>query len=396
VAGDKKGARRFEDVTARAGLEKMADVCLGTAFVDIDLDGQLDLLVTRFAPDPAQALAVLRDGKAAAGGLSLLVNTAVPRRKRGDLYPEPLDPSFGRLEILPKVLGPSWGVVLADLDGDRDTDALVLGTRFPSFLMNDRLHQFHDTSFPQEIRVQGYTGGLTLSLRHGGRSDLVLTGPGRAPLLLLNNTASPPDFPAMERGAVLASPPLLQAQAIDLKADGWTDVVGLSESGKPALLHNDGKGRLVHIPEALGQDSTWPNGLVAVAVGEFLGKHPDLLVWSQESGLHLYSGQDNGNYALRLTLHGQRRLAAGTTRCNSDGIGTRVIAQAESHRTALEYTTLSAGLGQSLQPVFLGLGLYGRADVLRLRWPDEVWQAEFNLSAGSPHRIVEENRKIDW
>ena len=33
VAGDKKGVRRFEDVTAQAGMDKITDVCLAAAFV---------------------------------------------------------------------------------------------------------------------------------------------------------------------------------------------------------------------------------------------------------------------------------------------------------------------------------------------------------------------------
>ena len=41
------------------------------------------------------------------------------------------------------------------------------------------------------------------------------------------------------------SPPLLQAQAIDLDYDGWTDVVGLSDQQVPVFLQNDGT-RLMH------------------------------------------------------------------------------------------------------------------------------------------------------
>ena len=46
----------FEDVTARAGLHKLKGVCLGSSFVDLDLDGDLDLVVCKFADTPELAL----------------------------------------------------------------------------------------------------------------------------------------------------------------------------------------------------------------------------------------------------------------------------------------------------------------------------------------------------
>src|SRR5262249_51745320 len=51
------------------------------------------------------------------------------------------------------------------------------------------------------------------------------------------------------------------------------------------------------------------------------------------------------------------------------------------------------GLGQSRQPLVLGLGPHSQADVLRIRWPDNTWQAEFNLPAQRLACIEETNRK---
>src|SRR5262249_49954881 len=38
----------FEDVTKQAGLDGLRTVCLGAAFVDLDQDGDLDLLIPQF------------------------------------------------------------------------------------------------------------------------------------------------------------------------------------------------------------------------------------------------------------------------------------------------------------------------------------------------------------
>src|SRR5439155_23709605 len=110
------------------------------------------------------------------------------------------------------------------------------------------------------------------------RSDLFLIGLGQRPVLLLARPAGGErDVGRWFEAGATSSPPLLQAQAVDLDADGWTDVVGLSEQRRPVLLHNDGK-RLVHRAEALGADASWPGDLVAVAVGYFRGgKGADLV-----------------------------------------------------------------------------------------------------------------------
>src|SRR5262249_33997012 len=154
--------------------------------------------------------------------------------------------------------------------------------------------------------------------------------------------------------------------------------------------------RLARVDQALGADADWPRDLIAVAVTDFDGDNlPDLLVWSESSGLYLHRNQGNGNYALKLDPTGHRKVEpTGTTdRCNADGVGVWVIAQVEDQWTGAEYPTLAAGLGQSRQPLTLGLGRHPQVDVVRLRWPDRVWQAEFNLPTNQLARIDEKNRK---
>ncbi|HMF10810.1 MAG TPA: CRTAC1 family protein, partial [Gemmataceae bacterium] len=191
------------------------------------------------------------------------------------------------------------------------------------------------------------------------------------------------------------SPPLLQAQAIDIDLDGCTDVVGLSDQRRPVLLHNDGT-RLVLAPEAFGLDAAWPRDLVAVATADLNADcYPDLLVWSESGGLQLYASQKNGNHGLQIELWGHRRaeLNNATVRSNADGFGTRIAVQSADHWTGAEYTTLAAGLGHVTGPILFGLGPHTAAEIVRLRWPDYVAQAEFDLAHCQTHRIQQQNRK---
>src|SRR5262249_28629739 len=53
------GQGKFEDVSAKAGLEQLKTVCLGAAFVDLDQDGDLDLVIAQYAALQS-ALAILK------------------------------------------------------------------------------------------------------------------------------------------------------------------------------------------------------------------------------------------------------------------------------------------------------------------------------------------------
>ncbi len=397
----------FEDVTGQTDLKQLRTVCLGATVLDLDQDGDLDLLITQYAATPEDALALLSKPATPSNqrgpdmGLAVYLNRgqAVPDAAKNQK--PPLTIAFGRATDLARLTGealPTVGTAVADWDRDRDLDLLVLADHVPSQLIgNKRLLRFQRAQMPEAVLPVGaWNGALVCDANHDGVSDLLVIGPAQPPVLLLNQAASDPtNIEQRFRAGATNSPPLLQAQAIDLDLDGFTDIVGLSAQHKPVLLHNDGR-RLVHAVEALGRDADWPADLVGVAVTDADGDgYPDLLVWSEKTGLHLHVNQGNGNHALKVELSGHQRKdeRGNQLRSNADGIGVWIMAQAEDLWTGAENTTLYAGLGQSRQPLILGLGRRTQADVVRLRWPDNTWQAEFSLSTSQVARIEETNRK---
>jgi hypothetical protein len=301
---------------------------------------------------------------------------------------------------LPGLLGTNQPVVNAtvtDLDRDHDLDLLVLADRTaPTAVLNDRLLHFHRRELPKTLLPEGtWNGACVLDANHDGLFDLCAIGPGQRPVLLLGQRkGSMTNLEDMYQPESVNSPPLLQAQVIDVDLDGYTDVVGLCEQRKPVLLHNEGN-KLAVAVEALGRDADWPHDLIALTVTDYNGDgYPDLLVWSEEAGLKCYASQGNKNTCLKVELTGHRRVQDGNPlRCNADGIGAVVIAQADEAWAALENTTLGASLAQARQPLVLGLGQKREADVVRLRWPDNTWQAEFNVRPKEIARIEEANRK---
>jgi tetratricopeptide (TPR) repeat protein len=402
------GRGGFEDVTQPASLDAAKGVFLGAAFVDLDQDGDLDLLLAQYADTAEHALASLR-GQATepSGRLAVFLNVGESPVQNPNVDPPPLKPMFRGVQPpgLDADSTPAVALALSDVDLDFDVDAvLVADDRRPTLVLNDRLLHFHRAGLrEQDVPAARWNGALVIDLNRDERSDLVFVGPGRRPLVLVHTASGPDANPAQWFSVSQTnSPALLQAHATDIDLDGWPDVVGLSEARKPVLLHNAG-GRLVEAIGTLGSERAWPADLAAVAVADInCDGFPDLILWSESAGLQFRRSRGNGHHALKLELLGHRRKepSGSTVRCNRDAVGTRVTAQSGTFATSAEYTTLSAGLGQARPPLILGMGRHHEAELLRLLWPDTCRQAEFNigtLTPGGPgcgcRQLEESNRK---
>lgn len=395
-----KGNGEFEDVTSKTGLDQLTTVCLGAALVDLDQDSDLDLLLAQYAETVENALQGLKNDTAPQGpGIVVYLNkSAAPPGKPGSktggliLRFERDEETSKQLSIGPKA---AIGFAAGDFDKDRDIDLLILADRAsPVVAVNDRLLRFRCLPLLESLAgSRPWNGALVLDANHDNWSDLFLIGPGQRPVLLLNRKSAERTSVEhwFETGAT-NSPPLIQAHVVDVDLDSWPDIIGLSEKRIPILLHNDGK-RLVHEEHGLGSDLDWPKDLVAVLPVDMDDDcFTDLIVWSEKDGLQLRRNQGNGNHGLFVDLSGKRDVGL-EMRCNADALGTWIVAQSSDIWSGQELTTLSAGLGQSRQPLILGLGKYSQADVLRLRWPDGILQAELELPACQRQSLAEVRRE---
>ncbi len=404
-----RGDGKFEDVSAQAKLDKLTSVCLGAALVDLDQDSDLDIVLCQYAANAEDAVKRLKGGKTAGPGAAVYLHVGSPEATKTPFdKPERLKCEFRRTSLASLQGKDASSVVMAlsDMDHDRDLDLLVLEEQTPpAVTINDRLLHFRRSLLPERICPQeNWNGALVLDVNHDGRSDLVLLADGMRPLVLVNHCQTAADgVEKWFQPAATDAAPLRQAIAVDLNLDSWTDVVGLSKDGLPVLLHNEG-GRLVLQSEALGRDADWPRDLIALTVCPATkGGRPDLLAWSEKDGLRRYENRDNGGHGVwvdllgRNSIDGQNRL-----RCNADGIGAWAVAQSGGIWTGQENTTLSAGLGQSRQPLLFGIARQPGIEVLRLRWPDGTLQAEPDkldeqhappeLGAGKLAQVLQRNR----
>jgi hypothetical protein len=399
---------KFVDVTAVTGLDKLTSVCLGAAFLDLDHDGNLDILLCEYAPTTLQAVNALRGEKLPGrlderqpGGLAVFLNTGTAPQVKEDAPRPTLTCAFrqlGGVQGLKEAQWPLTALATADLDGDGDLDWFVFADRdLPTPVLNDRLLHFRRQDLPFFLLPRGaWNAALVLDADHDGRSDVLLIGTRQRPLLLLRRT--PPGVEDGNRWFTTRSsdaPSLRQAMAADVDLDSWTDVVGLAEDGRPVLLHNTG-GQLKEEAAALGGNG--PGDLVAVTVCDLDDDdRPDVVLWSASEGLQWCRNQNNGNNALRLELAcTSQRHNGSLVRCSADGFGARVLVHAGLVTAGEEVVTRAAGLGQSWKPLLLGLGPARRADVIRVRWPDGTRQAERGFLPDRRNLIVWRERKISW
>lgn len=386
----------FEDKSTSVGFDKEPGVYLTAIWLDIEQDGDLDLIAAKYAQTPELALKQLKGEKVEGNGqlrVFLNVGEAPPTPKSQPS--KPLTAAFKPLnepESL-RVMGPVTGIIATDVDGDKDIDLIVLlDGQPPVIVLNDRMLRFHrgDQILPA---TGNWNGGLILDANGDDQPDIVLLDSSTPPRILaskrddaggsLSDRFSPD---------VMNSLPLRSASWTDLDLDGHTDLVGLSSDRKPVFLQGDGSGRFLGKNTPFGPKADAIPDLLAVVPIDIDGDgNPDVLCWSESSGLHLFRSLGNGNKSLRLTLTGKRDNAE-ALRTNTDGIGCWVHVYAGPLITAAETTTLTAGLAQSHVPLQFGLGKAEMADNVQIRWPDAVYQSELNLAAGLT-TIVEHNRK---
>jgi hypothetical protein len=216
-----KGA--FEDVSAKAELDKLKTVCLGAAFIDLDQDGDLDLIVAQYSTLDLVDKAIRGKEPAKGPGLAVFLNTGEALPVADSSISTSLTTRFRRVDprkdahvktpapLLGKAV-PTVALAASDLDEDHDLDLMVLADGQPAtIIVNDRLLRFHRLALPGEVVAPGtWNGALVLDVGHQNRSDLFVAGPARKPLLLLNQPGGVTKSASgwFQQG-VLKSPPLL-------------------------------------------------------------------------------------------------------------------------------------------------------------------------------------------
>lgn len=366
----RNSGERFDDVTEKAGLKTVVGLHLGATWADVDLDGDLDLMVCQSGEK---------------GGVHVYENVGVAPPAAANGPAPPLTVAFKRSEAFKTIfpVGPAVSVLATDIDDDKDLDLIAFyDDKPPIVAFNDRLMRWHAGTIPgrKDSGMPGVAGAIA-DLNRDGRSDLLLLTTGTPEIYLSEGSRSfslgSPDKPLPAN--------LRQAIVGDWNLDGAPDVIAWDRTAGISQLANDGRG-VFNVSEFKASANC-----LALASADLDGDgRSDILSWNA-NGLELFINKSSGN-ALVITPTG-RRDKGSNLRTTNDAHGAWIIAQTGRHWAGAERTTSSAGLGQSLLPTVLGMGKHTQADALRVRWPDNVIQAEINVPTGTPYKLVETNRK---
>jgi Tfp pilus assembly protein PilF len=343
-----RGDGTFEDATDAFGLADPQ--ASGAAVLDFDIEGDLDVVVTR---QPMRGSDRAAPARLARGGLELYLNSL-----SGALEP------VGERVFRNVGAGELRSPVVSDLDRDGDLDLVLLSSDGVVWLDNLRQGTFADRTEAAGLsRAPGGADLAAADLDNDGWPDLVVAGEG---IRLLRNEGS--TFRLW--GAALTDSSLHQLLVEDFDNDGRLDLAALGDE--------------VHV---LGQDPVAgfrtlpvegaPEGIRGLAAADLDGDgDQDLLAVTADGLWKLVNEGGNANAWLTVRLRG---LTQGNSKNNALGFGAAVEVRAGRAYQLREVATDS---------VHFGLGDVETADLLRVVWTNGIPQNRLRPSA--KQRIVEE------
>ena len=381
------------DVTERTGIALDAPARLAT-FADVDNDGWLDLLVVTASGEgrllrntgggALENVAALEGTFSAAdarhaefvdldhdGDLDLLIAGSGQRA----VYRNNLDGTFTESAASMGLAGSgeARSVRFADFDDDGRIDLFIAQADTSDVLFrNLGGGRFVDVTSEAGLARRGSSGAAAVGdYDNDGLFDIVIAHTdGSAPILWRNGREG--TFTRDDRSAAamaaLRGLAAAAAEFVDFDNDGWLDLVVAGMPGTPDgrgvfLLRNDGTGKFEERSALLAPTV---RSAAAIIAGD-MDEDGDLdLVMSGPAGTRLLRNEGgNTRMASRVQL---AALGAGSGKNNSFGIGARIDLRAgdiQQTRMVTDRTT------------HFGLGPHLKADVVRIVWPNGVPQTVY-------------------
>lgn len=405
-----QGDGTFADVTAKAGLiDNRKRWGAGCAFVDYDLDGNLDLFVANYvnfnldtAPEPLSCR--WRGIPVMCGPRGLKGETNQLFRNRGDGTFEEVSESSGVSTISSRY---SMSVTTLDIQPDGWPDIYVAVDSLPSILfVNNQDGTFTDlglasgTALSQDGREQAGMGSAAGDYNADGLLDLVKTNFSHdTPNLYRNDGDEVFTEVTLNAGLGVNTRFLGWGVAfLDFDNDSWPDIFMVNGHVYPGvdrhlsdttyrqsriLYRNLGNGRFEDISQIAGPAVMDPHPGRGLAFGDYDNDGDvDLFISNIDEQPSLLRNQFSGEHQF-ISLH----LIG--TRSNRSAIGARVSVYTGDRVQVQEVRSGSSFMSHSDLRLHFGLSSKEVADRIEIEWPGGEKEVLQSVSGGHFYTVTE-------
>lgn len=404
------GDGTFTDVTERSGTggdhNPPNTWYTSAAWVDLDNDGLLDLVVLRYVKWDFDDVwcGEHRDGYRAYCHPDLFPAIApIVYHNNGNGTFTDVTEKVGMATP-----GKGLGIAIADYDRDGHIDVAVANDSMPEFLFHNKGDgTFEESGFTAEIAVDGdgrtYAGmGIAFQdFNNDGWPDLVITNLANQKYALYRNSKDG-SFTYDTYATGLASMTLLHSgwgiQFLDYDNDGYKDLLVTQghdldtvELNYPQLRYkepmllarNSGDGKFVDVSAESGAvfKQRWVGRGMAVGDLDNDGR-VDAVVSTNGGPAHiLHNETATANHWLTLLLVGHKS--------NRDAIGAEIKVTTSKGDQYWTVSTSGSYLSANDKRAHFGLGADGAAKSVEIRWPSGIRQTLNNVSADRIVRVDE-------
>ncbi len=407
------GNGTFSDVTAKAGLNKPDREygplwSVGGAWVDVDNDGLLDLIVVNYLSWDIDMEPVCPEGNRRD-----YCHPKMYKATPNQVYLNNGDGTFRDISVESGVRahpGKGMGIGVADYDLDGKMDFFIANDKmYNSLFHNKGYGKFEEVAFDANVALRENAeliSGMGVDFRdldNDGYPDIAVVALDDETFPIFKNTGKG-DFADITDTSHMSALSMSMAgyspTIFDFDNDGWKDIFvarGHVQSPQAAprvtvaqpntvfrsLGAVKGGIQFAALTVEAGLSAGTPQRHRGSAVGDFNGDgRLDVVVTAIGARAEVWINQSPGaNHWLELKLDG--------TKSNRDAIGARVKVVTRD-RTQFNHVTTSCGYASSSAgPVHFGLGADASVDLVEIRWPSGQVQRLKNITADRVIRIKE-------
>jgi hypothetical protein len=399
------GNGTFSDVTEAAGLLTAENMySTGSAFLDVDHDGHLDLFIAHYV-DYSEPMAheARKGANCQWRGLAVLCGPRGLKGAKDTLYRNRGNGTFEDVSdkaLIPTALNYGFTPLVADFNNDGWSDIYVANDSTPSLLL---LNQHDGTfaengvlsgvAFNEDGREQSGMGTDVADYNGDGLLDIVKTNFEQDTTSLYRNKGEG-DFEDVTFPAGLGVNTSFVGWGvgfIDFDNDGWPDlflanghiyeeVDSLQDTSyrqRKILYRNKGNGTFEDVSQRGGPGLLAKFSSRGAAFGDlFHTGNTDVVVNNLGDMPSLFVNQmryENRSLSLQLSGKAPNQLA----------LGARVTVTTQARQIVAEVRSGGSYLSQNDLRLRFGLGKAAKADKVEIRWPDGHIDTLANVASGA-------------